>query len=182
MEFDITEIDKKLLIRALFAYSAPVGIGVAEYAIRKARKENVDGLSDEDCNEILFDFNQIEKGNMRVLDYLKGKPMKLDLIKKTNGRILTNSAAYDARNGRFRFLEAMLDTFSADEIMIVKKGYPEFNFSGQAENLKRPKANEKMFRAVIKNTIKKESKYGKYWAINENEKDYMSPIEKLIRE
>ena len=88
MEFDITHLDKKQLIQTLFAHSAPLNLGKAEYNIRKARGENVIGLSDEECEMILLEFNEFDTGGLRILDYHKGKPMKLVFDKKRNGRIL----------------------------------------------------------------------------------------------
>jgi len=182
MEFDITHLDRKILIRALFAYSSPVGIGIAEYQTRKLRNENVDGLSDSECVEILFKFEQMESGYKRVLDYHKGKPMKLDFVKNLNGQIKVGTSAYDARNGKYRFLEAMLDTFLEEEIIITKKGYGEFVFSVQPEHLNRPKPDLQMFKNILKNCIPNKSENGRFWKIDSTKKEYRSPVLRLFNE
>ncbi len=182
MEFDITHLDRKILIRALFAYSSPVGFGIAEYQTRKLRNENVDGLSDFECAEILSEFEQMESGYKRVLDYHKGKPMKLDFVKNSNGQIKVGTSAYDARNGKYRFLEAMLDTFLEEEIIITKKGYGEFAFSAQSKHLNRPKSDLKMFKSILKNCIPNKNENGRFWKIDSNKEEYISPAMRLFNE
>ena len=172
MEFDITRLDKKLLIQTLFSHSSPLSLGQLEYDHRKKWGENVDGLTDEECEFILYDFNQLDTGNLKLLDYHKGKPMKLTLEKKTNGRVLVDSDGYDARNGKYRFFEALLNIFFLDEILITKKGFRRFFMYDLQEHLKRPKKQEAIFKNILKNTIKKENEYGKYWAIDENNVSY----------
>lgn len=146
MTFDITNINLKTLLKAVFAYSEPVGLGMAEYKTRKSWKENVDGLTDNECEMILFELNSNESKFIRLLDYYKGKPMKFDIVKKKNGQILVNSSAYDARNGKYRFFEAMLDSFLEEEIIIIKKGYGEYTFSSHPEHLIRPKSDLKILK------------------------------------
>jgi len=126
MEFDITNLDKKLLIQTLFAHAAPLSLGKEEYKKGKQRGENVDGLTDEECEMMLNEFNHLVVGGIKILDYHKGKPIKLVFYKNKNGRILSDSCSYDARNGMFRFFEAMLNIFSLDEILITKKGYKSY--------------------------------------------------------
>ena len=176
MEFDITHLDKKTVIQALFSHSSPLNLGKAEYKVRKQRGENVDGLSDEECEQILFDFNNIDNGNLRLLDYHKGKPMKLDFQKKSNGRVLVNTNSYDVRNGKYRSFEAFLNIFLLDEIYITKKGYSPYIFEDLPEHLIRPKEQEEMFKNIIKTTRLKENEYGKYWAIDETKVSYLPPF------
>lgn len=182
MTFDVTNLNLKTLIKAVFAYAEPAGLGIAEYATRKSWNENVDGLTDSECEEILAEFYETKDKYIRVLDYYKGKPMKLDFIKKTNGRIVIGTGAYDARNGKYRFFEAMLDTFLEEEILIVKKGYGEYSFDSHAKHLIRPKSDLSMFKLVLKNSIEKREDFGRYWKIDSNKKDYTSPIMKLFKE
>ncbi|MBN2892073.1 MAG: hypothetical protein JXL97_09415 [Bacteroidales bacterium] len=180
MEFDITHLDKTQLIQTLFAHSAPLNLGKAEYDVRKARGENVIGLTDEECEMILFELNHFQDGGLGILDYHKGKPMKLIFDKKRNGRILVDSSKYDARNGKYRFFEAMLNIFSLDEILITKKGFRQYVLVELPKHLIRPKEQENIFKNLIKHTIQKENEYGKYWAIDETNVSYISPFLKSL--
>jgi hypothetical protein len=176
MEFDITYLDKKLLIQTLFAHSEPLNLGKEEYTIRKKRGENVDGLTDEECESILYNFNQLDIGSIRILDYHKGKPMKLVFDKKRNGRVLVDSDSYDERNGKYRFFEAMLNIFSIDEIYITKKGFKQFTFSNIPKRLTRSKEQEEKFKTLLRNLIEKKGRLGKYWIIDENKVSYTPPF------
>jgi len=176
MEFDITQLDKKLLVQTLFAHSAPLRLGQAEYDFRKKLGDNVDGLTDEECNEILLEFNRFDTGGLRILDYHKGKPMKLVFYKNNNGRVLVGTGSYDARNGKYRFFEALLNIFSLDEILIIKKGYSHFVMTELPEHLVRPKEQEIIFKNLIRNTIQKENYFGKHWAFDETKASYKPPF------
>lgn len=167
MEFDITEIDKKLLIRTLFAHSAPVGLGQAEYIVRKSHGEVVDGISDEECEYLLNEFNHSSErpAGFGILDYHKGKPMKLIFFRKQNGRVIVSSDSYDARNGRFRFLEAMLNIFHLDEIKITKKGYRQFVMTNLPSDLVRPKEQKKNVSGIIKKYDRKKRVFWKILGI-----------------
>jgi hypothetical protein len=180
MEFDITHLDKKQLVQTLFAHSAPLNLGKVEYYVREARGENVIGLTDEECEMILFEFNHFDSGGLRILDYHYGKPMKLVFDKKRNGRVLVDSSRYDARNGKYRFFEAMLNIFSLEEIFITKKGYRQYVLDELPKHLIRTKEQENIFKNLIKNTIQKNNEYGKYWAIDETSVSYMSPFLKSL--
>lgn len=178
MEFDITNIDKRLLVQTLFAHSAPLGLGQAEYSVRKKWGENVDGLTDEECNEMLRDFNNsyAHSESFHIADYHKGKPMKINFYRNKNGRIIVDSGSYDSRNGKYRFLESMLNIFSLDEILITKKGYRHFIMTDLPEHLIRPKEQEAIFKNLLKNIIQKENELGKYWAFDESNVSYKPPF------
>lgn len=176
MEFDITNLDKRLLIQALFAHSAPRGFGIEEYKFRDKVGDNVDALTDEECDIILLELNDKELGSIRLLDYPKGKPMKLDLYKKNNGRILASTEGYDYRNGKYRYFEALLNIFSMDEILITKKGYSAYSMSSLPEDLIRPKEQETIFKNLLKNMVQKENEFGKYWVIDESKIKYTPPF------
>ncbi|MDR0969995.1 MAG: hypothetical protein LBM67_05610 [Lentimicrobiaceae bacterium] len=179
MEFDITQLDKKILVQALFAHSAPLNLGQAEYDYKKKLGDNVDGLSDEECEMILYEFKHFNTGGLRILDYHKGKPIKLVFYKNRNGRVLVDTGSYDARNGKYRFFEALLNIFSIDEILITKKGYKHYEMTDLPEHLVRPKEQEEMFKNILKNTIERENEYGKYWSIDENKVSYTLPFMRL---
>lgn len=174
MQFDITNLDKKLLIQTLFAHAAPLALGNVEYSILKSDGDNVDGLTEEECEEILFEFNKLDTGHIKLLDYHKGKPMKLNFEKKRNGQILTDSDSYDLRNGKYRFFEALLDIFHLDEILITKKGFREFAFSGQHEHLIRPKEQISKFKSLLKNSRLISEENYKYWVIDKSQNSYKS--------
>jgi hypothetical protein len=177
MEFDITQIDKKLLLQTLFDHSAPIGLGQAHYDHLKKLGDNVDGLSHTECDYILHEFNtSTEARGFEILDYHKGKPVKLTFFRNKRGRILVDSDRYDLRNGKYRFFEAMLNFFALDEILITKKGFGHYALSGLPEHLIRPKEQEMIFKNLIDNTIAKENQYGKFWAIDETKVSYKSPL------
>ena len=183
MVFDITNIDKKLLIRTLFAHSAPIGFGQAEYMVRKSRGEIVDGITDQECEHLLYEFNHSSErtAGFGILDYHKGKPMKLNFFRKQNGRVIVSSDSYDARNGRYRFLEAMLNTFHLDEIKINKKGYRQFVMTDLPSDLERTKEQKKMFRDLLKNMTEKREYFGKYWEFDLDKTEYRQPFMELIK-
>lgn len=155
MQFDITQLDKKLVVQTLFAHAAPLGYGKMEYTSRKNKGDNVDGLTDQECDLILSDFETKPSGVIKLLDYHKGKPMKLFFEKKRNGRILVSTNGYDSRNGKYRFFEAMLNIFTLDEILITKKGYAQFALADLPKDLVRPKDQEAVFKSLLKHTIAK---------------------------
>ncbi|MDR1347787.1 MAG: hypothetical protein LBJ63_05060 [Prevotellaceae bacterium] len=166
MEFDITNIDRKVLLKAVFEFATPIGVGVAEYFVKKENGENVDSLTDDECDEILYQFNTSSSNkHIRILDYYKGKPMKLIFYKAKNGKISVQSDRYDSRNGKYRFLEAMLNYFSVSEVLILKKGYNRDIMSELPEHLVKTKEQESLFTNLLKNAIMKENKYGKYWEL-----------------
>jgi hypothetical protein len=140
--------------------------------------DNVYGVTDDECEIILAEFNDLDKGYVKLLDYHKGKPMKLFFEKKVNGRVLASSNGYDSRNGKYRFFEAVLNVFLLDEILITKKGYKQFTLADLSEDQILPKEKEDMFKSILKNTIKMENDYGKYLAIYETKVNYTPPFMK----
>jgi len=182
MEFDITNIDKKLLVKTLIAHSNTIGLGKEEYKFRKSFGEIVDGINDIECDYILSEYNNSKKGrsHFEILDYYKGKPIKLNFYRNSKGKVLVNTDSYDVRNGKYRFLESMLNTFFLDEIKIIKKGYRQFLMTDLPESLKRNKEQNKLFRELLKNTDLKKDNSGNFWAFNKKAK-YQSPIMKLVK-
>lgn len=174
MQFDITDINHVLLLQTLFAHSEPLLLGQAEYHILKIRGDNVDGLSDEECELLLLPFYADSEPTTRILDYHKGKPMKVIFERKRNGRILVESDDYDNRNGEYRFFEALLDVFFFDEILITKKGYKEFSLYGMPEELKRTKEDIRKFKTLLKNTILIEKDGYKYHIVDNSKCEYKS--------
>ncbi len=169
MEFDITKLDKVLLIKTLYNHAGLIGVGEAEYTFRGKRGENVLGLTDEECNEILS--RDHPESMEMLLDYHNGKAMKLGFQHKFSGRTFASSDGYDSRHGRYRFLEALLNVFDLDEIIIIKKGYPLHLKEMIDECTKRPIDETMLLKNVVKNTVKHKDS-GTYWTIDTNKVDY----------
>ncbi|MBP1631279.1 MAG: hypothetical protein H6Q15_2172 [Bacteroidetes bacterium] len=165
MQFDITTIDKKLLLQSLYIGSTACGLGVCEYAIRKTRGENVDTLSDEECETALLEFTTSNVGNYRIFDYHKGKPLKINFCKKKNGRIIADTYGYDSRNGRYQFFKIMLDTFPINEIKIIKKTYsPNEDDIKKHENT--PSEEIVYYKEKLKLSTKHKDVYGTFWKLS----------------
>lgn len=165
MRFDITNIDKVKLLKALYAYAdSTIGIGGVEFITRKAKGENVSELSDLECAIALSEFNvSTTSGNYRIFDYHNGKPMKVVFDKMNSGRVLVSANSYDERNGKYRFLEAMLSTFPKKDIQIVDKSTPRT--VDKNDNSSKERKNH--FRSILQNTTKERNEYGYYWKIDE---------------
>lgn len=176
MEFDITHLDKKIVLQALFAYATPLGLGKVEFKELRKRGKNVIGLTDEECHSLLLEFSAMESGIIRILDYYKGKPMKLVFEKKSNGRILVDSDSYDSRNGKYKFFEALLETFLLEDILITKKGYRQFALEDLRPELLRPNEEELVFKSIIKKLKTSQNEYGKYWIIDTQQTKYIPKI------
>lgn len=173
MEFDITDLDKVLLIKTLYAHAVPNGMGKAEYFVRQVRGENIIGLSDEECEEILSkdDPDALEQ----LIDYHKGKPIKLSFDHRSNGKIFACSDGYDSRNGRYRFLEALLNVFDLDEIIFIKKGYPRHLKEMIDECTHRSTNETLLLKNVVLNTTK-QTDVSTYWIIDTDKVDYRPPF------
>jgi hypothetical protein len=176
MEFDITHLDKRIVLQALFAFAAPLGIGKAEFKERRKRGENVIGLTDTECEILLTEFSEMKSGIKRILDYHKGKPMKVVFEKKSNGRVLVDSDSYDSRNGKYKFFEALLETFLLEDILITKKGYKQFALDDLRPELIRPKEEELVFKSIIKKLKPSQSELGKYWIIDTRQTMFVPQI------
>ncbi len=124
MEFNITQLDKILLLQSLYIHADPKGYGEYQYQELLKKGKTVEGLASDECIAIL-------KGGHKdvgyLADYYNGKPLKLDWKTTPGGQILANSMAYDIAHGKFRFLEALLNVFDMDEIVITRKEYLRLN-------------------------------------------------------
>jgi len=175
MEFDVTNLDKVLLIKTLYVHADPKGRGIDEYNFLKDRGLNVIGLTDYECNEIL---NTYHPGTI-LIDYLKGKPIKLSFSRQSNGQIFVSSTGYDCRNGRYRFLEALLNVFDLDEILIIKKGYSQHLNRMIDDYTHRPIEETMILQNIVKHT-KKHTDNGSYWTIDSDIIDYKPPFMREI--
>jgi len=172
MKFITNNIDKIQLIQAIYIHANPKGFGEVEYKLKEQLEQNVVGLTVEQCQKIL---DSKKSGSGYLIDYLNGKPLKLEFYERGNGQVLVSSSAYDLRNGKFRFFEAMLNTFSLDEILIAQKSYSSDILSMINEHSKRPKSQNKIFENILKNTIRNKDDFGTYWKINLDKVSYIPP-------
>jgi len=180
MEFDVTHINKVTLIQALFAHASPRGLGTSEYIFLKNKGINVLTVDEAFCHSVLHKFNKADHGVFMIVDYHNGVPVKLTLQKKRNGRVLTNSDSYDSRNGKYKFLEAMINTFPLDEIYITDKKYHEWLFD-EAESSKKISEDEQIdFGIIIKRMVKNSYELGTYWSIDKSKMYYTPEIIKLL--
>lgn len=165
MKFDITNIDKVKLLKALYGYTDPtVGVGGAEFITRKARGENVSELSDLECAIALSEFNEsTASDSFKIFDYHNGKPMKVVFYRSTSGRVLVSSNHYDERNGKYRFLEAMISCFPKKDILIVDKSTPR----SVDKNDNSSKERKNHFRSFLHNAKKESNEFGFYWKIDD---------------
>lgn len=165
MEFDITNTDKVKLLKALYDYADPyIGVGGAEFITREARGENVSELSDLECAIALSEFNESTgSGGFRIFDYHNGKPMKVIFYRSSTGRVLVSSNHYDERNGKYRFLEAMMSCFLKKDILIVDKSTPR----SVDKNDNSSKERKNHFRSILHNAKKERNEFGFYWKIDE---------------
>lgn len=175
MDFVINNINKIQLIQAIYIHAAPKGYGELEHKLRNQIGENVEGLTDEECQEILE--ADYENRNGYLIDYLKGKPIKLDFYERS-GLTIISTSAYDLRNGKYRFFEAMLNTFSLDEILIYRKNYPRHLLSMINDSSERPPEQNRVFENILKNTVKQHDSLGKYWKIDTEKIAYTPPYMK----
>lgn len=177
MVFNVTNLDKVLLLQTLYAHASPKGLGRIEYSVRAKKGENVVGLTDEECEMILS--TEEPDATAILVDYYKGKPIKLDFQHEPNGTILVDSNGYDLSNGRFRFLEALLNVFDVDEIEITKKEYPVHLDDMLDEHTTIPIEEIVLLKNILKHTIK-HTDNGTYWKIDANTVDYKPPCMREI--
>ncbi len=182
MIFDITDIDKVNLIKCLYIYSEPIGLGNAEYEGRRRRDENVIGLTDDECKEYLNEFyNDFTTYKIySIVDYCKGKPIKLGFFVTSKGRVIVDTDSYDERNGLYRFFEALLNTYLLEEIKIVKKGYPRESIEMAQKYIPRSKEQIMIFKKILTDCIKKYDLYGRYWTIDEIKNKQINSLLDLI--
>jgi hypothetical protein len=170
MEFNITNLDKILLLQTLYVHADPKGYGTTQYRQLLKQGKTVEGLPMEECEDIL-------KGRYRdsayLVDYYNGKPIKLDWVKAPEGQLIARTLPYDVAHGKYRFLEALLNVFDAEEIRIVKKEYPR-----QQEELFFKKEDTRIIeyelRQLLDHTVPFRDKTGAYWIIDNTNNTYRS--------
>ena len=88
MKFNVTRLDKVLLIQTLYLHAEPKGYGQHQYHELLRQGKAVEGLSREECDSIL---SGAEKDLGYLVDYYNGKPLKLGFKKMQDGRVLVDS-------------------------------------------------------------------------------------------
>ena len=172
MIIDVTNLDKKLLIRSLYDLASPKGMGIVEYSAKEMDGVKVHDISDYDCSIMLTvfemisqeqhlqevnemkeeeeDFDLIDSGvGAKIADYLNGIPLKLDLYRPYGdyNKIYTYSNAYDIRNGLYLFLEALIKNFPLEDFVIIEKEYPNY-FEPKKINFKNSHFNKFLNAAI----------------------------------
>ena len=176
MEFNITKLDKVVLLQTLYAHASPLGLGKAEFLARDLRNELVSGMSIDEC-KLILELSKTDLPAARILDYHNGKTIKLVFFPKRNGEIVTDSTSYDERNGKFRFLEALLNVFDLDEILIIQKGYELHRREYiDAKAPKRDSDQLNSFKVMLKNTVKQKDGRGSYWTFDVGKVYYKPPF------
>ena len=173
MTFNITKLDKVILLQALYIHADPKGHGILQYNQKDAIGKNVIGLSDEECKNILSKAKSDFSGYL--VDYHNGKPIKLDFDVQENGDIWVSSNAYDISHGRFRFLEALLSVFDLEEIIITDKDYPHGLDELLDTNTKREDCETQVLKNIIEQTIEH---FGNitYWTLDCDNIFYAPPF------
>jgi hypothetical protein len=102
-----------------FPNATPKGYGEKEYADLLEAGEAVEGLSTETCKDMLRQGARLRTGYL--IDYYNGKPLKIEWNTISRHQAIMSSVPYDLIHGRFRFLEALLNVFDMEEILITEK-------------------------------------------------------------
>ena len=100
MKFNIVRLDKVLLIQTLYLHADPKGYGEHEYAQLLEVGEAVEGMSTEECKNILKQGARLRVGYL--IDYYNGKPLKIEWNKISRHQTIMSSVPYDLIHGRFR--------------------------------------------------------------------------------
>lgn len=170
VEFNITYLDNVLLLQTLYVHADPKGYGEKQY--RQLLKEGkiVEGLPTEECMTIL-------KGKYQdsdyLVDYYNGKPLKLDWVKTPGGQVIARTLPYDAAHGKFRFLEALLNVFDPEEILITQRQYHPVH-----DKLFFKKEDTRIIEyeliQLLKHTLPFQDATGVYWKIDNENAPYRS--------
>lgn len=170
MEFNITRLDKILLLQTLYVHADPKGYGEKQYRQLLKEGKTVEGLPDAECQTILKGING---GGGYMVDYYNGKPLKQDWRKASNGELLVHSLPYDVAHGKFRFLEALLNVFDPDEIIITQKEYNQ----GQ-DKLFFQKEDTRIIEyelaQILDHAIACKDESGNYWQLDPGDTSYHS--------
>lgn len=165
VEFDITHLDRKKLIHALFAYAQPRSWAATETSINHGAPHG--GLSEEECESLLMGYWDIPPSmDLRLNKTIKGKSLDIVFSKRRNTRLLVDTESYDSVNGKYCFLEAMFNAFPLHEILITKKGYSQA-LVDFPDHLSRSKQEKAFLRKLMKATVRRKDWWGIHWCFDE---------------
>jgi len=145
MKFDITNIDPKRLHDALVEFNT----GKCDLSVLLQYDRLIEKI--DKSSNIFNLYKGIGEDNTRLW-----------IWKKDNGQILADSEHYDARNGKYTFLDAMLSKFTMDEILIIQK---EYSYQFKSDN-HRPQERMDYLVNLLKTAVEKENEMGTYWALS----------------
>jgi hypothetical protein len=171
MNFNIAHLDKVLLIQTLYYHASPKGYGEQEYAQLLEAGEAVEGISTQDCRAILKQGARLRTGYL--VDYFNGKPLKIEWNKVSRHRTIMSSTPYDVIHGRFRFLEALLNVFDPEEILITDKNYSAAHDRDFVQQQRRLREFE-LERLLSDAVFEQHPKRGAYWKLDTEKMTYRS--------
>ncbi len=171
MKFNVTNLDKVLLLQTLYVHADPKGYGVGRYNDLQQQGKIVEGLSRKEC-EVILNRRQGE-GTGYLVDYYNGKPIKLYIEDMPADQLWINSIPYDLAHGRFRFLEALLNTFDPEEIIITKKEYDPFHYQWHFKR-ENARINEYELAQLLDHASSFTDKTGTFWKIDSADTPYRS--------
>lgn len=165
MEFDITHLDKILVLQTLYLHADPVGRGIDTYEYMLEQGKIVEGLPKEECEKLLK-----KKG---LIDYHNGKPLKLLFSHRKNGQVILSSHPYDIYHGQYRFFEALLAIFDLEEITIQNKEDIQFNLESIDESQNRIEKIAEL-NYLMNNLIVTATEFGTAYKFNSSKVNYKS--------
>jgi hypothetical protein len=173
MKFDITNIDKKRLLKALYSSSRAVGLGIVEFKVKKMQGKPVDSLSDLECDNLFLEFeSSLKGGDFYIADYLNGRPLKIRFRKSSKGKVTVCADSYDSVNGIYSFLDIMLKNFPINDILLTKKWSSSFvSKPSKDDTCVRKRYN--VFVYMLKNAVEQHNNNGRYWQIRKTDFDIL---------
>ena len=165
----INKLDRINMIKALFLHGEQKGYG---------RLVKSPEISDDDVKKMLHPFSG-EKSSI-VIDYFKGVPIKIEISKDYNGNEYLDLSDYDYVHGEYRGLEALINTFELEEIILKRKSYST-NLKGHIKS----NENQNWFEVsmMLRRMKKKEEPYlyqGKLWRFEEKKEFVPFNLRELI--
>ncbi len=147
MIFNLADLDLVRVLQTLYRHALQAGMGIPTY-----QKIGTQELSREECEELLMNgAKTIGDYSVITVDYVKGKPIKFEFLVDKK---LAHATSYDVRNGKYRFLEALIYEFGNETFIIKRKRYePYTKFVNIEERKKEIKQWEKIAKEISWNRI-----------------------------
>jgi hypothetical protein len=144
MKFNIKHLDLVRVVQTLYRHALPVGLGIGENIASGIKK-----LPIEEVETLLLNGTRVYPGRKNItvitIDYVHGVPLKFEYVIQTG---ITYATDYDVRNGKYMFLEALIDEFGSKNIIIVRKSYESgHEFADRAERKKEIKEWQQIIRS-----------------------------------